>query len=235
MKRQSYFDTVLLVLTFVVMTAAIIWALHIAPTANVEEGDNQRIFYFHLGSILPGWLAFFYVLYASIRYLKCRDLLWDRRGRAAGEAALAFSSIVLITGPIWGKAAWGVFWAWDARLTSALLQWMIVLGYVMLRRYMDDEGVRARVSSVLGIIGASMIPFVYMANRWFETQHPQPVIAGGEDSGIKDINMNIALLLAMASFSLLTFLFMRIGRSLLSAEARIKDIEARTHILEEEL
>ncbi|MDJ0836065.1 MAG: cytochrome c biogenesis protein CcsA [Acidobacteriota bacterium] len=233
MKGISAIDLVLLGLTFIVMFLAIVWALGVAPT-EAEQGDVQRIFYFHLGSIWPAFLAFFYVLYASVRYLMTRDMNWDRKALASGEVGLYFASMVLITGPIWAKPTWGVWWAWDARLTSMLVMWFIFLGYVLLREYIDEDSKRARVGSVLGIIGASMVPFVYMSNRWFETQHPKPVIAGGEDSGIKDPQMVWALVLALAAFTLLYFLLARIGAGLFNNEGRIKDLHARMHLLEEE-
>ena len=224
---------VLWILTFVIMELALIWALGVAP-ADRQQGDVQRIFYFHLGSIWPGFAAFFYVLYGSARYLKVRDLHWDRRALAAGEIGLAFCMIVLITGPIWAKPTWGVWWAWDARLTSMLVLWLIFLGYVMLRQYIDEESKRARVSAVLGILGACMVPFVYMSTRWFETQHPKPVIMGDEDSGIADPQMTVALLLALTAFSFLAVFLWRRAVELFEGEARIKAMKLKLHVLEEE-
>lgn len=136
----------------------------VAPPDS-EQGDVQRIFYFHLGCIWPGFIAFFYVAYASIRYLLTRDPEWDRRALSSGEVGLVFCSLVLITGPIWAKPVWGDWWAWDARLTSTLVLWLVFLGYTRLRDYIDDESKRPRISAVLGIIGACLVPFVYMSTR----------------------------------------------------------------------
>ena len=169
----------LFAITFIVMELAIHWALGMAPTER-EQGDIQRIFYFHLGSIWPSFLAFFYVLYASIQYLRTRDMKWDRKAYSSGEVGFYFCNIVLITGPIWAKPVWGQWWAWDARLTSMLVVWLIFGMFVVIRNYIDDESIRPRISAVLGIIGSSMVPFVYMSTRIFETQHPKPVIAGDE-------------------------------------------------------
>lgn len=231
--KNTLVDQILLGLTFVVMTLAVIWGLGIAPP-DALQGDVQRIFYFHLGCIWPGFLAFFFVLFCSVRYLMTRDLIWDRRALASGEVGLGFSTMVLVTGPIWAKPTWGVWWAWDARLTSMLVLWFIFLGYVILRFYLDDARVEARLRAVLGIVGATMVPFVYMSNRWFETQHPKPVIAGGDDSGIKDPNMVIALVLALAAFTLLYILLARIGTYLFKTDYQIKDLKSRLHILEDE-
>jgi heme exporter protein C len=233
MKQNATTAIALLVVLFLIMETAIVWALGVAPPDRLQ-GDVQRIFYFHLGSIWPGFIAFFYVLYASIRYLKSRDMKWDRRALASGEVGLIFTTIVLITGPIWAKPTWGVWWAWDARLTSTLVLWAIFLGYINLRTYIDDETKRPRISAVLGIVGACMVPFVYMSTRIFETQHPKPVIMGDEDSGIKDPNMNIALLLAFAAFTLLYIFFWHRGRELFRAENKLQELKARIYLLERE-
>ena len=222
----------LLAVTVIVMETALIWALGVAPTDR-RQGDIQRIFYFHLGSIWPGFLAFFYVLYASIRYLMSRREIWDQRALAAGEIGLTFSTIVLVTGPIWAKPAWGIWWTWDARLSSMLALWILFLVYVNLREYIRDESARARINAVLGIIGGCMVPFVYMSTRMFETQHPGPVIAGDEESGIKDSQMQIALLLALAGFTLLFFLLRNTASGIFGAEARMRKLNARLNLLKE--
>jgi len=225
-------DYLMLTFTVVLMEVALIWALGVAPTER-EQGDVQRIFYFHLGSIWPGFLAFFYVLYASVRYLRSRDLAWDRRALASGEVGLTFATIVLITGPLWAKPTWGIWWAWDAKLSSALALWLIFLAYVNLRNYIDDESKRPRISAVLGIIGGFMVPFVYMSNRWFETQHPTPVIAGGEDSGIRDPNMTIALLPALAAFTFLYLVLRRIAVRHFEVQERVKELKLRINDMED--
>ncbi len=225
-------EIALLSAAFVVMELALVWGLGVAPP-DKEQGNIQRIFYFHMGCIWPGFIAFFHVLYASIRYLTSRDLSWDRKALASGEVGLVFSTLVLITGPIWAKPTWGVWWAWDARLTSMLILWFVFLIYVNLRHYIDDAQIRPRISAVLGIVGASMVPFVYMSTRIFETQHPKPVVMGDEDSGIMDPNMGIALILALAAFTLLYLLLWRIGTGIFSAGTRLEDIHSRIILLED--
>lgn len=215
------------------MELALIWALRVAP-ADALQGDVQRIFYFHLGAIWPGFVAFFYVLYGSVRYLYSRENLWDRKSLASGEVGLTFLTIVLVTGPIWAKPTWGIWWAWDARLTSTLVMWFIFLTYVNLRQYIDDDSKRPRISAVLGILGAAMVPFVYGSTRWFETQHPKPVIMGAEDDGIKDPNMTYALLLALFAFSLLYIFLWKRGSELYQTEDRVKRALAKLNLIEDE-
>lgn len=222
-----------LALLVAVMQCAILWALWIAPPDR-EQGDIMRIFYFHMGSIWPAFAAFLYVTYASVAYLITRSAAYDRKAYMAGQVGLAFGSLVLITGPIWAKPLWGVWWSWDARLTSMLVLWLIFLGYVMLRQYIDDPTRRERMSAILGIAGGLMVPFVYLSTRWFETQHPSPVIMGDADSGIRHPAMVQALLLALLAFSLLAWAFWRAGVAQLSHAARLARLRSRVSILEEE-
>lgn len=231
--KNTNLSYVIFCITFLLMELALIWALGVAP-ADKMQGDVQRIFYFHLGSIWPAFLAFFYVSYASVAYLKTRDSKWDRKALASGEVGLAFCSIVLITGPIWAKPTWGVWWAWDARLVSTMVLWLTFLGYVTLRDYIDDESKRPRISAVLGIIGASMVPFVYYSTRIFETQHPKPVIMGAEEDGIKDLNMTIALVLALIAFTFLYAILSRLSHQMHEIDEGAKNLKAELNLMEDE-
>lgn len=215
----------------IVMELALYWAFLGAPTEKTQ-GDIQRIFYFHLGSIAVSFGGFFYVLFTSIAYLITRDLKWDARGFIAGEAGLVLASIVLITGPIWAKPTWGVWWAWDARLSSMLILWLIFLTYSQMDEYINTPSRVAKIRAVFGIIGASMVPFVYMSTRWFETQHPKPVIAGGEDSGMAP-QMWVALLLAFAAFLLIYMIFCACGGHIRNMETKAKHLLRELHYLED--
>lgn len=233
MAKLPLWKITVFVLAALTMLLAIVWALQVAPPDS-KQGDVQRIFYFHLGSIWPGFAAFFYVLYASVRYLVSRDLKWDDRAISAGEIGFMFCTMVLVTGPIWAKPTWGVWWAWDARLTSTLVLWIVYLAYTNLRHYIDDPAKRPRVSAVLGIVGACMVPFVYMSTRIYETQHPGPVIMGDEDAGIKDPAMQQALMLALAAFSFLTVTLFQRGVELRASSRRLDVLQGKLRDLTEE-
>lgn len=233
MANRSIWKMTAFMLAFVSMMLAIVWALQVAPP-DARQGDVQRIFYFHLGSIWPGFGAFFYVLIASSLFLVTRNLKWDDRALTAGEIGFAFCTMVLITGPIWAKPTWGVWWAWDARLTSTLVLWIIYLAYTNLRTYIDDPAKRPRISAVLGIVGACMVPFVYMSTRIYETQHPGPVIMGDEDSGIKDPAMQQALMLALAAFSFLAVTLFHRGVELRESERRLDVVQGKLRDLTDE-
>ena len=109
----------------------------------------------------------------------------DALALAGAEVGVVYCTIVLLTGPLWGRRAWGIWWTWDARLTTTLVLWLIYVSYLLLRRFAAGPQMQT-LAAVLGIFGALDVPIVYMSNRWWRTQHPAPVFGGGPDSGIKD-------------------------------------------------
>ncbi|MDH3215403.1 MAG: cytochrome c biogenesis protein [Candidatus Krumholzibacteria bacterium] len=207
MRGKHAVDAIFLVITAVAMLAALYMALLYAPTEQTM-GDVQRIFYFHVPSAWVAFFAFFLVFLFSFIYLMRGGRQWDIRASAAAEIGVLFCSLVLITGPIWAKPVWGIWWTWDARLTLTLVLWLIYVAYLMLRHYVIDPERRATFSAVVGIMGFIDVPIVYFSIRWWRTQHPQPVLAGGEDSGL-DPAMWQALLVCVVAFMLLFFFLLR--------------------------
>src|ERR1700730_14705005 len=175
---------------FLVLRASSYGALIWAPTENTM-GLVQRIFYFHVSSAWSGFVSFILVFIGSVAYIRTRKLKWDWLSVASAEVGVAFFTIVLITGPIWAKPVWGIWWTWDARLTSSFLLWVLFVSYLILRTLVDEPERRAMVSAVFGIFAALDIPLVYFSIWWFRTQHPQPVIGNGGslDSSIWQVLM----------------------------------------------
>ncbi len=194
------------VLAAVIIAIALYMALFYAPTERTM-GDAQRIFYFHVPSAWIGFLAFFVVFLASLMYLWRRQRKWDAIALAAAEIGVVFASLVLLTGPIWAKKAWGAFWVWDPRLTTTLILWMIYVGYLMLRGTAEGER-RARFAAVLGVVGFLDVPIVYLSVTWWRTQHPTLVVS--EPGGLAP-PMTQTLMVALLSFTLL-FIFLLIQR-----------------------
>jgi heme exporter protein C len=163
-------------------------AIFLTP-ADAAQGDVGRIFYYHVPSAM--WsLAFPYVNFiASLFYLYWRKrdplkaLTADAMAVAAAEVSVVYSSICLITGSIWGRAAWGIWWTWDERLTSELLLFLLYVSYLMLRRF-SSTGQTQTLAAVISIFAAIDVPIVWMSIRWWRTQHPAPVFFGGPDSGL---------------------------------------------------
>ena len=210
---------------FAVTVGAMAKALHaifLEVPMEVTMGVVQRIFYFHLPSAAVAFLAFAVSALASVAYLVSRKLKWDRWAVSAAEIGVVFCSVVLVTGPIWAKPVWGIWWTWDARLTATFVLWLIYVSYLVLRGFLDEPTRRATISAVFSILGFLDVPLVYMANRWWRTQHPQPVIAGGSDSGL-DPEMWLGLLQALGAL-LLLFVFLMNQR--LQLEQARQEVEA---------
>jgi heme exporter protein C len=191
------------------------YALHAALVGAPTEqtmGDVQRIFYYHVPSAWTSMILFFINFLASIWYLIKRDVISDAIAVASAEVGVVFCTVVLITVPLWARPVWGIWWTWDARLTSTLVLWLIYVSYLILRKYATG-GQTQVLAAVLAIFGFLDVPLVYMAIRWFRTQHPQPVIGGGEGSGI-DPHMMHALMMNWLAFmvfaGLVTFLRYRL-------------------------
>jgi heme exporter protein C len=172
-------------------------ALYIAPV-DIRQGQVYRIFYFHISAWVSTFTAFTIVFIANIAYLATRGERWDSLGVSAAEVGIACCSIGLITGPLWGKPVWGIWWTWDARLTTTFIMWMLYVSYLMLRGLLEDPRRRASLSAVFGIFAFLDVPLVYMSNRLFPTQHPGPVFFGGQNSGA-DPTMVKVLLVCMAA------------------------------------
>lgn len=215
----------LVVLTFAAMMAGLAMALLFAPT-EATMGDVQRIFYFHVPAAWVAFLAFLVVFVFSLAYLFRRDKKWDVLAASSAEAGVLFCTLVLITGPMWAKPAWGVWWTWDARLTLTLVLWLIYVAYLMLRHYMTDPERRATFAAVLGVVGFIDVPLVYFSIRWWRTQHPQPVMAGGEDSGLEP-RMLATLLVCLAAFTLLFFVLLRLRVKMLALQDEIDGVQDR--------
>lgn len=178
------------------------------------QGAAQKIYYIHVPAAWVAFLAFFLVAVASAVYLWLRDIRLDRFAESSAEVGVVFTTVVLTTGPLWGKPVWGTYWTWDARLSSTLFLWFIYVGYIVLRGAVDDPSLRARYSAVLGILGAFLIPFIHMSVYMFRTLHPMPIL--GQPAALaRDTNpalpseMRNTMLLALASFTLLYVAFLR--------------------------
>ncbi len=180
-----------------IVVALMVWgfyqAIYVAPDESTMH-EVQRIFYYHVPNAMLCFVYFGVSLLGSIGYLSFRRnrpdlaLLGDAWAVAGADVGVVFCTVVLITGPLWGRRAWGIWWTWDARLTTTLVLWLIYVSYLLLRRFAAGPQMQT-LAAVLGIFGALDVPIVYMSNRWWRTQHPAPVFGGDADSGIKDPTM----------------------------------------------
>ncbi len=176
-------------------------AFDLPHQANVAA---YQIVYFHVPAAITAFTGFFVALVASGLYLATGALKYDAFAAGVTEVAVAFASVNLATGMIWARYAWGIWWAWDARLTSMLACWLIYAGYLILRRAIDEPTQRARLSAFLSIFGCVDVGFVYKSIEWFRTQHPAPVLSirqgGGMGPGMESpIYWNWLAMLCIAS------------------------------------
>jgi heme exporter protein C len=170
-------------------------ALFLAPDEKTMH-VIQRIFYFHVPSWIAMFIAFSIVFIANIAYLATRKSNWDCLGVSAAEVGVVCCTIGLATGPLWARPVWGIWWTWDARLTTTFILWLLYISYLLLRGLLDDPEKKATLSAVFGIFAFLDVPLVYVSNRLWRTQHPQPVILGGNGSGL-DPTMGKVLLLCV--------------------------------------
>ena len=168
--------TVLPPVAGVAMMAMIVGALVAAPR-EIIEGEVQRLMYLHVPSAVIMYLAFGVTAFASGVFLWKRDIRWDALARAAAIVGVFLCGMALATGAIWGKPTWGVYWSWDARLTSTLVLFLIYSAYLLARSVagpLDEQA--ARFAAIFAIIGVADIPIIQMSVRWWRTLHPQPIV-----------------------------------------------------------
>jgi len=198
-----------------------------APTEG-SMGDVQRIFYYHVPSAWTAFLLFFVNFGASVFYLIKRRPNADMVALVAGEVGVVFLTVNLVTGPIWGRPVWGIWWAWDWRLTSTLVMWLIYVSYLLLRRF-SSGGQAPVLAAALAILGALCVPFVYFSIWFFRTQHPSPVVGGG---GSLDPRMTHALLINWVAFMCLAWLVGWTRYRLEVAQRTVHEAEAMQSLME---
>ena len=170
---------------------------------DAAQGPVQRILYFHVPIALTTFAAFGLVFLGSIMYLITRRPAWDRFAHGNAEIGVLFTSLMLITGSIWGKSTWGVWWQWEPRLTMSLLLWLIYVAYLMVRAFAPTPARAARYSSIIGIVGFIDVPIVYFAVTWWRTVHPGYVVGPAAGDDVLDPKMGIVLLFSMLTFAAL--------------------------------
>jgi heme exporter protein C len=214
-------------LTAVLLSYALYAALELAPTEQTM-GDVQRIFYYHVPSAWTAFILFTINFVASIVYLIKRNAKADALAVSTAEVGVVFCTIVLVTGPLWARPVWGIWWAWDVRLTSTLVLWLIYVSYIILRRF-SSSGQTPVIAAALAVFGALDVPLVYFSIWFFRTQHPQPVIGGG---GSLDPAMWRVLLLNWLAFSCFAFLLCWSRYRLERLQRQVEEAQAFNPILE---
>src|SRR5438105_2882516 len=172
------------------------------------QGDAARIVYFHVPMAWVAFLAFFVVFVASVAYLRTSRPMWDRLGRASAEVGVVFTTLVLITGAIWGYPIWGTWWSWDPKLTTTLILWFMYVAYLMVRSYAEPPR-GPRFAAIVGIVAFVDVPIVYMSSYWWRTLHPPPAI-GPLAQSQPSATIVWILLLSLVAFTLLYAFLVRV-------------------------
>ena len=186
------------------------------PTEKVM-GIVQRIFYL---MVPMGWLAmlsFAIIFVASIRYLASRNEKWDNLGYCAAEMGVIFTTLTLITGSLWARPVWGVWWTWEPRLTATLVLWLIYLAYFMVRSFAREESQGSRFSAVVGIIGFVDIPIIGMSTSLWRGMHPGILVAGGLET-----SMLVTLIVSILAFTALYLVVLSERVSLRQGEREVR-------------
>ena len=210
-------DGLLAVLVFAGMTLALYMALIGAPTERTM-GDIQRIFYFHVPAAVTGFTAFAVNFAASLLYLARRRPGWDALALASAEVGILLFGMVLVTGPIWAKPVWFVWWTWSPRLTTSFILVLLYAAYLVVRKSFEDPDRRAKVAAVFGVVAFLDAPLVWFSIRWWRDIHPSPML----ESGGIDPAMRPAFWACLAAFELLLVYLLRRRYALESLEEELE-------------
>ena len=221
-KRSTWFDTLLGGLLLPAMILALYMAFLEAPRERTM-GDLQRIFYFHVPAAIAGLTAFGVNFVASLAYLIRKDRKWDGLAEAAAECGVIFLIMVLVTGPIWAKPVWMIWWTWSPRLTSSLVLCLLYVAYLLVRNYVPDPDRKATMSAVFGIVAFVDAPIVWFSIRWWRDIHPSPML---ETGGLAPV-MRPALYTCMLVFQLLMIYLIRRRYTLARVRHDIEALERR--------
>ena len=185
-------------------------------------GVSQRIFYFHVPLGWIGMVSIIVVAVASILHLFTGKQKWDDLAYSTAEIGIIFASLILITGAIWGKPVWGVWWTWDAKLTTTLVLWFIYVGYLMVRAYGPAGTQGKRFASVIALIGAIDAPIIYTATDWWRSAHPERNVPSDLDE-----RMLLTLLVSVLAFTGLYVYLLMERYSLRRSESDLDELHQR--------
>lgn len=169
---------VLAILGTILMVATMYDILVVMPD-EAQQGPIGKMLLVHVPAAFAAFTFYGVAVWNSIKFLIKKDFHADSLAVSNVEVAQVFTLINLVTGSLWGHIIWGIWWTWDARLTSALVCWLLYAGYLMLRRAIEEPTTRARISAVFNLFAFVDVPIVIFSIKWWRTQHPQPVFWGG--------------------------------------------------------
>jgi len=211
------------------MVLSMIFALYMAFLGAPRErtmGDLQRIFYFHVPAAITGLIAFAVNFTASLMYIIRRNRRWDNLALSAAEIGVVFFFMVLVTGPIWAKPVWFIWWTWSPRLTSSLILCLLYVAYLLIRNYIEDPERKAMVSAVFGIVAFIDAPLVFFSIRLWRDHHPSAMLETGDLSP----SMRPAFLVCAVAFLILFVFLLRRRYYLQSMSDDLESLERQADL-----
>jgi heme exporter protein C len=196
------------------------WQVFFWVPTEASMGIVQRIFYVHAPAAWVAFLAFGIVALCSAIYLWLGDPRLDTAARSAAEGGILFTTIVLLTGPLWARIAWGTWWTWEPRLTLTLLLWFIYVGYFLVRGATENAERGRRFAAVVGVLGAFNIPLIHVSVLWFRSLHPEPVVVRADGPGLHP-DMLATVLMGLLAFTLVFFALFTLRYAVGRAEDRL--------------
>jgi heme exporter protein C len=180
-----------------------LYAIFVVAPTELQMGVVQKIFYFHVPSAYSMYVGFALCVVGSLMYIAKRSEAWEAVAVAGAEVGAIFWAIVLITGPLWARKAWGTYWTWDPRLTTTLLIGMIYIAYLLLRNLGATGEAERRFAAGLGLLGGALMPIIHYSVQLWRGQHPTVITQKG--GGLAP-DMRTALLVSFAAFTALVAL-----------------------------
>ncbi len=197
------------------------WFIFVYAPTEAIMGIVQKIFYIHLPLAWWAFMSFFVTFVASIAYLRTKNPKWDAWALAAAEVGVLCSGLAIVTGSIWARHSWGVWWTWDPRLTTALIMWFVYMGYLILRGLEMPAGRNATVRGVVGIIAFIDVPLVFLSARLWRSIHPAVFASKG---GGLDADMKTTVFVCLFSFALIWASLVYIRKNQLQQQASLENL-----------
>jgi len=195
--QRSWLDALAVALVLVLI------ALAFLTPQERTQGDVARLFYLHVPGVLMAYVAFGVALVGSLAYLATRNIRWDHLAVAGAEVGVVFTGLTLVVGMIWAKPTWGVYWTWSARLTLTAIMFFVYLGYLTLRRAIDDPQARARRAGIYGTFSIVQVPIVHFSVVWWRDVHQGQTLIGPGPMQMDGI-LYLAFLSGLAAMAAIT-------------------------------